>query len=363
MAVMNFFQALKELADEKNIPESVLQEAIEEALTIAYKKKFATKKDIKVEVDKKTGSFIVKAILNVVADDDFTDADRQCPVSEASYYKENAQIGDLVDEDVTPDDSQFGRIAAQAARQIVTQKLKEAEKMLLLRDFREKIGQIISGKVLRVERGVIYVEFKKAEAPLPQKEQIPGENFRPNDRIRCIVKDADPTQKGAPKGAQFILSRSSPLFIERLFEGAVPEIQEKIVEIKSVARDPGSRVKIAVASNDQKIDPVGACVGLKGSRIKGIIEELNGERIDIVKYSSNPVEYITNALNPAKIISVNMADDNKLAVVVVSPSQQSLAIGKEGQNVKLASRLTGIKIDIKTEKELDEAAPRASAEN
>ncbi|MBF0547447.1 MAG: transcription termination factor NusA [Candidatus Riflebacteria bacterium] len=359
----NFYQALKELADEKNISIQVLRDAIEEALTTAYKKKFLSRRDIKVEIDQQTGNFIVKAKLVVVSDEEFNDAEKQCPISEVMDYKENAQIGDIVDEDVTPEDSQFGRIAAQAARQIVTQKLKEAEKSLVLKEFKERVGEIISGKVLRVEKGTVYVEYKKAEAPLPPKEQIPGENFRPNDRIRCVVKEVDSGLKGGPKGNKYILSRNSPVFVEKLFETSVPEIQEKIVEIRSVARDPGSRVKIAVVSKESKIDPVGACVGLKGSRIKGIVEELNGEKIDIVKYSQNMVEYISNALNPAKILAVNVSDDERSAMVVVSPSQQSLAIGKDGQNVKLASKLTGIKIDIKTEKEQEEAAPKALVEN
>ena len=346
----NFYQALKELTDEKNVPMEILVSAIEDALVAAYRKHYDTEEDVKVTLEKNTGNFKVIARMTVVPDEDAIEsADRQMTLEEARDVKEDAQVGEVIEEDVTP--PTFGRIAAQTARQVVSQKLKEAERNLVLHEFQERIGKVLAGKVLRVDRGNVYVEFNKAEAVLPPKEQIPGENFRTNDRIKCYVKEVE----AGPKGPQIILSRASPKFVEKLFESAVPEIQEGIIEVKSVAREPGLRVKIAVHSKDSRVDPVGACVGLKGSRIKGIVDELNGEKIDIVKYSLNAAEFVTNALSPAKVISVTISPDAKNALAIVQPAQQSLAIGKEGQNVKLASRLTFIKIDIKTEKELEAA--------
>ena len=245
----------------------------------------------------------------------------------------------------------FGRIAAQTARQVVSQKLKEAERGLIYEEYHNKVGQVLTGKVQRVERGHVYVEFAKTEAVLPPKEQIPGEVFRTNDRIKCYVQEVKPT----PKGPQIVLSRASSKFVEILFEQAVPEISDGIVEIKSSSREAGLRVKISVATSDNRIDPVGACVGLKGSRIKGVVDELNGEKIDIVRYSDNPVEYVTNALSPTKVQSVQVSEDKRSALAIVAQGQLSLAIGKEGQNVKLASKLTGIKIDIKTEQDIEHA--------
>ncbi|MFZ2956121.1 MAG: transcription termination factor NusA [Candidatus Ozemobacteraceae bacterium] len=356
MTSSNFYQALKDLTDEKNIPISVLVSAIEDALMAAYRKNFDTQEDVKVTLEENTGHFHVIARRTVVVDDDaIEEADKQYSLEEAQEIKPDAQVGDVIEEDVTPKD--FGRIAAQTARQVVSQKLKEAERNLILKDFQNRIGKVLSGKVLRVERGAVFVEFSKAEAVLPPKEQIPGENFRANDRIKCYVKEVE----SGNKGPQIILSRKDPKFVEKLFESAVPEIQEGIVEIKSVAREPGLRVKVAVFSKESRVDPVGACVGLKGGRIKGIVDELNGEKIEIIKFSLNPVEYVTNALSPAKVQSVTVSHDGRSALAVVQPAQQSLAIGKEGQNVKLASKLTGIKIDIKTEKELEAGEPKAPA--
>ncbi|RCK81694.1 MAG: Transcription termination protein NusA [Candidatus Ozemobacter sibiricus] len=346
----NLFDALKEVVGEKNLPMAVLVQAIEEALVVAYRKNFGADEDVKVTLDEKTGTFKVFSRHTVVADDALDDPDRQYTLEEAREIKPDAQIGDIIEEDVTP--PSFGRIAAQTARQVVSQKLKEAERNLILREFQDRIGEVLSGKVQRVERGHIYVEFAKAEAVLPPKEQIPGEVYRTNDRIRCYVQEV----RATPKGPQIVLSRASAKFVEKLFEQAVPEIKDGLVEIKSSSREPGSRVKIAVASKEDRVDPVGACVGLKGSRIKGIVDELNGEKIDIVRWSADPAVYVTNALSPAKVISVTVGDEGRSALAIVAPSQLSLAIGKEGQNVKLASKLTGIKIDIKTEQESQDIA-------
>lgn len=350
MAKTHLLEALKEIIGEKNIPMAIVVQAIEEALVVAYRKNFDTDEDVIVRLDDASGGFKVVARYTVVeTDDDVEDPDKQYTLEEARDIKADAQIGDVLEEDVTP--PTFGRIAAQTARQVVTQKLKEAERNLVFHEYQSRVGEIMSGKVQRVERGHIYVEFAKIEAVLPPKEQIPGEVFRTNDRIKCYVTEV----RAAPKGPQIVLSRSSAKFVEKLFELAVPEIGDGIVELRSSAREAGLRVKIAVHSKESRVDPVGACVGLKGSRIKGIVDELNGEKIDIVRYSENPVEYVTNALSPAKVQAVRMLDDGT-ALAVVLPTQLSLAIGKEGQNVKLASRLTGIKIDIKTERDL-EASP------
>lgn len=348
MAKTNLLDALKEVIGEKNLPMSVLLQAIEEALVVAYRKNFDSEEDVKVSLEEETGSFKVISLHTVVNEDDLDDPERQYTLEEALEIDPNAQIGDIVEEDVTP--PTFGRIAAQTARQVVSQKIKEAERNIVFQEFQGRVGQVLSGKVQRVERGNVYVEFAKAEAVLPPKEQIPGEVFRCNDRIKCYVTEV----RHAPKGPQIVLSRSSSKFVEKLFEQTVPEIGDRIVEIKSSSREPGLRVKISVHSNDPRIDPVGACVGLKGSRIKGIVDELNGEKIDIVRFSEDRGEYVVNALSPAKVQSVKILDDGKAALAIVSPSQLSLAIGKEGQNVKLASKLTGIKIDIKTVKEVDD---------
>lgn len=347
MAKTSLIDALKEVIGEKNLPMEVLVNAIEEALVVAYRKNFDSDEDIKVTLDEQTGDFKVISRRLVMEGDELEEPDKQYTLEEAREIDSDAQPGDTVEEDVTP--PAFGRIAAQTARQVVSQKLKEAERGLIFEEYHNKVGQILTGKVQRVERGMVYVEFAKTEAVLPPKEQIPGEVFRTNDRIKCYVLEV----KSTPKGPQIVLSRSSAKFVELLFEQAVPEITDGIVEIKSSSREAGLRVKISVATSDHRIDPVGACVGLKGSRIKGVVDELNGEKIDIVRYSENPEDFVMNALSPAKVQSVQVAEDKKSALAIVAQGQLSLAIGKEGQNVKLASRLTGIKIDIKTEQDIE----------
>ncbi len=348
MAKTNLLDALKEVIGEKNLPMEVLVHAIEEALVVAYRKNFDSDEDVKVILDEKTGDFKVISQRLVIDGDELEEPDKQYTLEEAREIDPDAQPGDMVEEDVTP--PSFGRIAAQTARQVVSQKLKEAERGIIFEEYHNKVGQILTGKVQRVERNHVYVEFAKTEAVLPPKEQIPGEVFRTNDRIKCYVQEVKPS----PKGPQIVLSRSSARFVELLFEQAVPEITDGIVEIKSSAREAGLRVKISVATSDSRIDPVGACVGLKGSRIKGVVDELNGEKIDIVRYSENPVEFVTNALSPAKVQSVQVSEDKRSALAIVTQGQLSLAIGKEGQNVKLASKLTGIKIDIKTDKDIEQ---------
>ena len=347
MAKINLIEALKEVIGEKNLPMSVLVEAIEESLVVAYRKNFDSDEDVAVTLDEETGTFKVISKRLVKEGDDLDDPDKQYTLEEAQEIDPDAQPGDTIEEDVTP--PEFGRIAAQTARQVVSQKLKEAERSQVLEEYQTRVGQVISGKVQRVERGHVYVELAKTEAVLPPREQIPGEVFRTNDRVRCYVQEVKPTTKGP----QIILSRASSKFVEVLFAQSVPEISDGIVDIKSSSREAGLRVKISVSTSDSRVDPVGACVGLKGSRIKGIVDELNGEKIDIVRYSEDPVEYVTNALSPAKVQSVKIYEDERSALAIVAQSQLSLAIGKEGQNVKLASKLTGIKIDIKTEQDIE----------
>jgi N utilization substance protein A len=343
----SLFDVLREVTVEKNLPMDVLMTAIEEALVIAYRKNFDSDEDVKVTLDKETGSFRVISRRLVVEEEAMDEPEKQYTLEEAQEIDSEAAVGDTVEEDVTP--PSFGRIAAQTARQVVTQKIKEAERGLIFKEFQDRVGQVLSGKVQRVEKGNVFVEFAKAEAILPPNQQIPGEHFRTNDRIKCYITEV----RFMSKGPQIVLSRSSSKFVEKLFEQAVPEITDGIVEIRSSSREPGLRVKISVYSKDDRIDPVGACVGLKGSRIKGIVDELNGEKIDIIRFSTNPVDFVINALSPAKVQSVTMGPDGKSALAIVATGQLSLAIGKEGQNVKLASKLTGIKIDIKTEQDME----------
>eukprot|EP01156_Anaeramoeba_ignava_P010856 Anaeramoba_ignava/a481033_41.p2 GENE.a481033_41~~a481033_41.p2 ORF type:complete len:358 (-),score=62.07 a481033_41:3154-4227(-) len=357
MAKTNLIEALKEVIGEKNLPMHVLVQAIEEALVVAYRKNFDSDEDVKVSLDEESGAFKVISRREVIEGDDLDDPDKQYTLEEAQEIDPDAKPGDIVEEDVTP--PSFGRIAAQTARQVVSQKLKEAERNIVFEEFKSKIGQVLTGKVQRVERGHVYVEFAKAEAVLPPKEQIPGEVFRTNDRIKCYVSDV----RATPKGPQIVLSRSCSKFVELLFEQSVPEIADGIVEIKSSSREAGLRVKISVMTSDDRVDPVGACVGLKGSRIKGIVDELNGEKIDIVRYNENPEDYVINALSPAKVQSVKVNEEARTALAIVAQSQLSLAIGKEGQNVKLASKLTGIKIDIKTEKDIQNMVSEKNTED
>lgn len=349
MAKTSLIDALKEVIGEKNLPMEVLVQAIEESLVVAYRKNFDSDEDVRVKLDEQTGDFKVISSRLVIDSEELEEPDKQYTLEEAREIDSDAQPGDIVEEDVTP--PAFGRIAAQTARQVVSQKLKEAERGLIFEEYQHKVGQVLTGKVQRVERGNVYVEFAKTEAVLPPREQIPGEVFRTNDRIKCYVQEV----KATPKGPQIVLSRAASKFVEILFEQAVPEISDGIVEIKSSSREAGLRVKVSVATSDHRVDPVGACVGMKGSRIKGVVDELNGEKIDIVRYSENAAEYVINALSPAKVQSVQIAEDNRTALAIVLQGQLSLAIGKEGQNVKLASKLTGIKIDIKTEQDIEHA--------
>ncbi|NLM17680.1 MAG: transcription termination/antitermination protein NusA [Candidatus Riflebacteria bacterium] len=339
-------EALRELTDEKSIPVEVLIQAIEEALAVAYKRNFDSDEVVRVSLDEKNGEFKVYSRKTVVEDEAFEDPNSEYSLTQAQKLADGAKVGNIIEKNITP--PSFGRIAAQTTRQVVSQKLREVERDRVSEEYRKRVGELVTGKVQHVDRGNVYVEFDKAIAVLQNKDQIPGEFFRTNDRIKSCIQDV----KVTPKGPQIILTRNSSKFVELLFSQAVPEIADGTVEIKASSREPGLRVKLSVYTEDDRIDPLGACVGLKGSRIKTVVDELNGEKIDIVKYSDNLVEYVMNALSPAKVKEVRVDEENRTALAIVPQNQLSLAIGKEGQNVKLASKLTGIKIDIKTEQDI-----------
>lgn len=338
-----FFEALTQLEKAKGIKREILIDAIRDALASAYKKNFkADQQNIHVEFDSKEGFKVLsrKQVVETVSN-----PKQQIALSEARKKKENCNIGDIIEIEVTPSD--FGRIAAQTAKQVITQRIKEAERSIVYKSFKEKIGEVITGIVQRVTKHSILVDLGKAEGILPAKEQIAKEKYKVGDRIKSYILDV----KMTPKGPQITLSRTYPDFVKKLFDLEVPEIYEGIVEIKGVSREPGIRSKIAVASKDVNVDPVGACVGMKGMRVQAIISELSGERIDIAQYDEDPEEFIKNALSPARITSVTIDKKKRSAVIVVPDQQLSLAIGKEGQNVRLAAKLTGWKIDIQSESE------------
>jgi len=339
---MELMQALDQLEKEKGLDKEVLIEAIEAALISAYKKNYGTSQNVRIQIDKTTGDVRVFAQKKVVErpQNDFT----EISMEEARKINPAYEIGDICDIEVTP--RKFGRIAAQTAKQVVVQRIKEAERGIIYEEYSNKESDIVTGIVQRPEKNNIIVDLgKRAEAIIPLSEQTPGEQYNFNDRIKAYVVEVKKTSKGP----QIILSRTHPGLVKRLFELEVPEIHDGLVEIKSISREPGSRTKISVFSKDPNVDPVGACVGQKGTRVQAIVDELRGEKIDIIKWSSNPQEYIASSLSPAKVIRVDVNEEEKSAKVIVPDFQLSLAIGKEGQNARLAAKLTGWKIDIKSE--------------
>jgi len=338
---MEFIEALHELEKGRGISAEVLFEAIEAALISAYKKNFGSLQNVRVLIDRLTGEFKVYARKTVV--DIVEDARTQVSLVEARNLDPNYQLEDIVEYEVTPRD--FGRIAAQTAKQVVVQRIREAERGMIYDEFVNREGDIVTGVVQRYEQKNVIVDLGKVEAVLPAQEQIPGEGYQSFDRIKTYVVEV----KKTTKGPQIMLSRTHPGLIKRLFELEVPEIHDGIVEIKGVSREAGARSKIAVYSRDPNVDPVGACVGPKGARVQTIVTELKGEKIDIVNFSVDPHEFVANALSPAKVLQVYPKLNEKVAVVVVPDYQLSLAIGKEGQNARLAAKLTGWKIDIKSE--------------
>ncbi|MDH7480944.1 MAG: transcription termination factor NusA [Armatimonadota bacterium] len=344
----DFIDALRAIEKEKEIPFEVLVETIESALVTAYKKNFAATGDIRVRVEFSKGGFKVFCEKTVV--DKVNNPHAEISLAEAHTLNSSLKLGDVIEVEVTPKD--FGRIAAQTAKQVVVQRIREAERDKIFEEFSERIGEVMTGTVQRHEQKNVFISLGKVEALLPPNEQVPTEPYKFNDRIKVYILDVRRT----PKGPQVIVSRTHPSLIRRLFELEVPEIHDGVVTIKSVAREPGARSKIAVASNDEKVDPVGACVGHRGSRVQAIVNELYDEKIDIVRWDENPSKFIAEALSPAKVISVDADEETMSAFVIVPDNQLSLAIGKAGQNVRLAARLTGWRIDIKSESQVARAA-------
>ena len=339
-------QALEMLEKERGLNKEILVEAIKSALLAAYKKNFHGSGSAEVYFDEETGEIEVYTVMTIV--EEVEDETEQMALSEALEIDEAAEAGDIVRIEVTPKD--FGRIAAQTAKQIVMQKIKEAEKDIVFEEYFRKENDIITGVIQKEDRRNVIVDIGKVEAALSQSEQTPGEKYIYNTRMKFYVNEV----KNGTKGLHVYLSRTNPDLVKRLFELEIPEIKDGVIEIKSIAREPGIRTKIAVFSNDDNVEPIGSCIGQRGIRVQSIVEELRGEKIDIVKWSSNVVEYVERALSPAKVISVTVNEEEKAVKVVVPDDQLSLAIGKNAQNVRLAVKLTGWKIDIKTESELRE---------
>ncbi len=334
-------EALTALCKEKGISPEIITEALEAALVAAYKKNFNSAQNVAVTIDGEKGGVKVMAQKTVV--EEVEDEFEQICLDDAREISGHYQVGDIVNIEVTP--KNFGRIAAMTAKQVVTQRLREAERGIIYSEYTEKTNDIVTGTVARIERGNVFVDIGKLEAILPVNEQPLGEEYEVHQTIKCYVSEV----KNGTKGTQIVLSRTHPGLVKKLFETEVPEIAEGIVEIKSVAREGGSRTKIAVYSKDPNVDPQGACIGPKGLRVQHIGDELRNEKIDIVKWSENPAEFIAESLSPSKVLSTEINEEEKSAKVKVPEYQLSLAIGKSGQNVRLAARLTGWKIDISAE--------------
>lgn len=339
----DLLEALTTLEKEKGIGKDVIIEAIEAALISAYKRNFHQAQNVRIDFNQDLGSIRVFARKDVV--DEETDPRLEIAISKAKEIDPNYEVGDVVEEEVTPKD--FGRIAAQTAKQVVTQRVREAERGIVYSEFIDREEDIITGIVQRHDHRFIYVNLGRVEALLPASEQMPNEQYNQNDRIKVYITKVEKTTKGP----QVMVSRTHPGLLKRLFELEVPEIYDGTVEIKSIAREAGDRSKIAVYAEEEEIDPVGSCVGQKGQRVQAIVNELKGEKIDIVHWSEDPVEYVANALSPSKVLHVGVNEEEKMTSVVVPDYQLSLAIGKRGQNARLAAKLTGWKIDIKSETE------------
>ena len=343
---------LREIEKERNIPFEMLLEALEAALITAYKRHFGGEANAIVTVDRQTGEYKVYHRRTVV--EEVADAKLEITPKKAG---KNYEVGDFFDEEVTPKD--FGRIAAQTAKQVIVQRIREAERDTVFNKYSARVNDIVRGSVQRYEQRNMFVLLEgKDEALLPLSEQVPRENFRINDYIRAYVLDV----RKSPKGPTVILSRAAEGLVQRLLEFEVPEIEDGTVEIMAIAREPGSRSKVAVRSNRAEVDPVGACLGPKSSRIANVSDELRGEKIDVIRYEADPVAFITAALQPAKVVSVELFEDDGTALVIVPEYQLSLAIGREGQNVRLAARMTGWRLDIAAEEEADAARERYFAE-
>ena len=339
-------QALHEIEKERGIPKVALIEAIKAALNTAYKKNFGTTQNVSVEFNDLSGEvrvFSQKKVVDKVEDDRL-----EIEIAEARELYPDCKAEDMVYVEATP--TNFGRIAAQTAKQVVIQKLREAERSLIYEEFLEREGEIITGTIQRIEARTVYITLGRTEGIMLPSDQINGERYEIGQRIKAYIYEV----KNTSKGPNIFVSRTNTYFLRRLFELEVPEIYDGIVEIKSIAREAGSRSKISVHSLDERVDSVGACVGPRGLRVQNIVSELDGEKIDIIKYDKDPEKYIANALSPAKVLAVYVNEEAKMATVVVPDYQLSLAIGKEGQNARLAAKLTGWKVDIKNESQFME---------
>ncbi|MBR2214916.1 MAG: transcription termination/antitermination protein NusA [Selenomonadaceae bacterium] len=335
-----FLVALQELGQEKGIAPEVLFDAIEAALISAYKRNFASAQNVKVTLDRVTGDYHVYAVKTVV--ENVTNDILEIGIGQARTIDPEVELGSSVNIEVTP--ANFGRIAAQTAKQVVVQRVREAERGIIYETFVSREGDIITGTVQRLENRNVLIDLGKTEAVLAPAEQIPGETYVHGKKIKAYVTEVKKTNKGP----QVVLSRTHPNLVRRLFELEVPELQEGVVEIKAVAREPGSRSKIAVYSESPDIDPLGACLGQKGLRVQAVVDELGSEKIDIVKWNPDSAKYIANALSPCAVVSVAVNEAEKVSRVIVPDDKLSLGIGKEGQNARLAAKLTGWKIDIKS---------------
>lgn len=342
-----FFEALEELSVEKGINKDYLLDAIESALVTAYKKNFNSQENVKIVIDEEKASIKVYSLKEVV--EEVFDPAIEISVEAAQQYKRRADIGDIVEVEITPKD--FGRISAQTAKQVIVQKIREAEREIVFSEYSDRQGEIVSGLVQKVDKNVMIVDLGKIEGIMTANEQIEGEEYHVNDKIKAYVLEVQKNSNGVP---QMLISRTHPGFVKRLFELEIPEIYEGLIEIKNIVREAGSRTKIAVYSKDMNIDPVGSCVGPRGIRIQNILNELRNEKIDVVEWSEDPVQYIASALSPATVLAVDINQDEMSSKVVVPDNQLSLAIGKDGQNARLSAKLTGWKIDIKSESQIKE---------
>ena len=342
---LELLQTAEAVAREKMIDPSLVVEAMEESLARAAKSRYGSEMDIRVSIDRKTGRATFTRVRTVVIEEEVENYQSEMTVEQAKQYMENPEVGQQYIEEIPPVD--MGRIAAQSAKQVILQKVREAERDRQYEEFQDRAGTIINGVVKREEYGNVVVDVGRGEAILRRTEKIGRESYRPNDRIRCYIKDV----RRETRGPQIFLSRTDPMFMAELFKMEVPEIYEGIIEIKSVARDPGSRAKIAVFTTDTTIDPVGACVGMRGSRVQAVVNELQGEKIDIIPWNEDQPTFLVNALQPAEVSKVVLDEEAGKIEVVVPEEQLSLAIGRRGQNVRLASQLTNLDIDIMTEAE------------
>ncbi|MDY0300047.1 MAG: transcription termination factor NusA [Trichlorobacter sp.] len=344
---VNLKQAIEQVVKEKGIDYEVVIEAMEQAVLSAANRKYRNTRTLEAHYNHDTGEVELFEYFTVV--EDVQDSYKEVTLEEAQELDPECQIGDELGEKI--DSGDFGRIAAQSAKQVIIQKVREAERETVFNEYKDRLWDVVTGQVRRFERGDLLIDLGRADAVLPAKAQMPREVLRPGDRVRAIITDILMT----PKGPQIMLSRIHPQMLAKLFEAEVPEISEGLVEIINVVRDPGIRAKIAVTSHDRDIDPVGACVGMRGSRVQNVVSELRGEKIDIIPWSADIVRFVCNALAPAQVVKVFLDEEQRALEVIVPDDQLSLAIGKRGQNVSLAAKLTGCRIDIKAEGKTDSA--------